>query len=138
MLAFIVSLDDFIITNFVKGAGIETLPTAIFGSVKQGLKPNIMAISTMLLGLSDRDGDDLLLRLEVGQYKIAKGVNKMKLLTHPPWRLRCLANSAAEGELVLYHWFEYIPAELLEKFTAETGITVTMDTYDSNEAMLAS
>jgi spermidine/putrescine transport system permease protein len=36
----------------VKGAGIETLPTAIFGSVKQGLKPNIMAISTMLLGLS--------------------------------------------------------------------------------------
>ena len=51
-LAFIVSLDDFIITNFVKGAGIETLPTAIFGSVKQGLKPNIMAISTMLLGLS--------------------------------------------------------------------------------------
>lgn len=52
LLAFIVSLDDFIITNFVKGAGIETLPTAIFGSVKQGIKPNIMAISTMLLGLS--------------------------------------------------------------------------------------
>lgn len=52
LLAFIVSLDDFIITNFVKGAGIETLPTAIFGSVKQGLKPNIMSISTMLLSLS--------------------------------------------------------------------------------------
>jgi spermidine/putrescine transport system permease protein len=52
LLAFIVSLDDFIITNFVKGAGVETLPTAIFGSVKQGLKPNIMAISTMLLGIS--------------------------------------------------------------------------------------
>lgn len=52
LLAFIVSLDDFIITNFVKGAGVETLPTAIFGSVKQGLKPNVMAISTMLLGVS--------------------------------------------------------------------------------------
>lgn len=52
LLAFIVSLDDFLITNFVKGAGVETLPTAIFGSVKQGIKPNIMAISTMLLGLS--------------------------------------------------------------------------------------
>ena len=52
LLAFIISLDDFIITNFVKGAGIETLPTAIFGSVKQGIKPNIMAISTMLLALS--------------------------------------------------------------------------------------
>lgn len=52
LLAFIVSLDDFIITNFVKGAGMETLPTAIFGSVKQGIKPNVMAISTMLLGVS--------------------------------------------------------------------------------------
>lgn len=52
LLAFIVSLDDFIITNFVKGAGVETLPTAIFGAVKQGIKPNIMAISTMLLALS--------------------------------------------------------------------------------------
>jgi spermidine/putrescine transport system permease protein len=52
LLAFIVSLDDFIITNFVKGAGVETLPTAIFGSVKQGIKPNIMAISTMLLAVS--------------------------------------------------------------------------------------
>ncbi|WP_170375315.1 ABC transporter permease [Ruegeria atlantica] len=52
LLAFIVSLDDFIITNFVKGAGVETLPTAIFGSVKQGIKPNIMAISTMLLSVS--------------------------------------------------------------------------------------
>ncbi|WIY24674.1 ABC transporter permease [Parasedimentitalea psychrophila] len=52
LLSFIVSLDDFIITNFVKGAGVETLPTAIFGAVKQGIKPNIMAISTMLLAVS--------------------------------------------------------------------------------------
>jgi spermidine/putrescine transport system permease protein len=49
LLAFIISLDDFIITNFIKGAGVETLPTAIFGSVKQGIKPNIMALSTLLL-----------------------------------------------------------------------------------------
>ncbi len=52
LLAFIISLDDFIITNFVKGAGMETLPTAIFGSVKQGIKPNIMAISTLMLLVS--------------------------------------------------------------------------------------
>jgi spermidine/putrescine transport system permease protein len=51
-LAFIISLDDFIITNFVKGAGMETLPTAILGSVKQGIKPNIMAISTLMLLVS--------------------------------------------------------------------------------------
>ena len=52
LLAFIISLDDFIITNFVKGAGMETLPTAIFGSVKQGIKSNIMAISTLMLAVS--------------------------------------------------------------------------------------
>ena len=43
----------------------------------------------------------------------------------------------ADGKLSIYHWFEYIPDELLAKFEAETGIEVTMDTYDSNEAMLA-
>lgn len=52
--------------------------------------------------------------------------------------LALMANAATAGEnLVIYHWFEYIPQSLLDKFTAETGITVTMDTYDSNEAMLA-
>ena len=44
----------------------------------------------------------------------------------------------AQGKVVVYHWFEYIPQELLDKFTAETGIEVVMDTFDSNEAMLAS
>lgn len=63
----------------------------------------------------------------------------MKLFTTSAMALALLANSAAaEGELVIYHWFEYMPAELIEKFEAETGITITMDTYDSNEAMLAS
>ena len=44
----------------------------------------------------------------------------------------------AEGKLSVYHWFEYMPQELLDKFAAEHGVEVTMDTYDSNEAMLAS
>ena len=52
--------------------------------------------------------------------------------------LRPGAQPAAEGKLSIYHWFEYIPQELLVKFTEETGIEVTMDTYDSNESMLAS
>ena len=47
-------------------------------------------------------------------------------------------NVANAGEkLSLYHWFEYIPQELLDKFESETGIDVTMDTYDSNESLLA-
>lgn len=43
----------------------------------------------------------------------------------------------AEGKLSIYHWFEYIPQELLDKFSSEYGVEVTMDTYDSNEALLA-
>ena len=63
----------------------------------------------------------------------------MKLVTTTAMAMALLANSvAADGDLVIYHWFEYMPAELLEKFTSETGINVTMDTYDSNEVMLAS
>lgn len=63
----------------------------------------------------------------------------MKLLTTTATAMALLTNSvAADGDLVIYHWFEYMPAELLEKFTSETGINVTMDTYNSNEAMLAS
>ena len=45
--------------------------------------------------------------------------------------------AGAQEKLSVYHWFEYIPQELVDKFTAETGIEVTIDTYDSNEALLA-
>lgn len=43
----------------------------------------------------------------------------------------------ADEKVVVFHWFEYLPQALIDKFTAETGIEVVMDTYDSNEAMLA-
>ena len=63
----------------------------------------------------------------------------MKRLIATTTALIVLASAAAaEGKLSVYHFFEYIPQELVDKFTAETGITVTIDTYDSNEAMLAS
>ena len=44
----------------------------------------------------------------------------------------------AEGSLSIYHWFEYIPQDLLDKFANENDVEVTMDTFDSNESMLAS
>jgi len=46
--------------------------------------------------------------------------------------------AAAQEQVIIYHWFEYIPQDLLDKFTKETGIEVVMDTFDSNEALLAS
>ena len=52
--------------------------------------------------------------------------------------LSCGAMTAqAEGVLNLYNWGDYTSPELLEKFTAETGITVTVTDYDSNDTALA-
>lgn len=45
--------------------------------------------------------------------------------------------ASAEGTLSLYNWGDYINPEVLTKFTEETGIAVTLDTYSSNEEMLA-
>ena len=43
----------------------------------------------------------------------------------------------AEGQLNLYNWGNYTSPELIEKFTSETGITVTITDYDSNTTALA-
>jgi len=52
ILAFIISLDDFIITNMVAGPGSTTLPLAIYGMVRTGFTPEINAISTLMLCVS--------------------------------------------------------------------------------------
>lgn len=44
---------------------------------------------------------------------------------------------AAEGKLYLYNWTDYTAPALIEKFERETGIEVVLDTYDSNETLLA-
>ena len=47
------------------------------------------------------------------------------------------ASAQASGKLNLYNWTDYTPTELIDKFEKETGIEVTLDTYDSNETLLA-
>ena len=49
LLAFVLSLDDFIITQFTAGVGDTTLPLWIYGSVKFGVKPTINALSTLMI-----------------------------------------------------------------------------------------
>lgn len=48
LLAFTMSLDDFVITYFVKGPGFDTLSTKIYTEVKKGIKPEMYALSTLL------------------------------------------------------------------------------------------
>jgi spermidine/putrescine transport system permease protein len=52
MLAFVISLDDVIITEFVKSAGQDTLPTYMLGQLRRAITPEVNAIATALLGLT--------------------------------------------------------------------------------------
>ncbi len=52
MLAFVISLDDVIITEFVKSAGQETLPTYMLGQLRRAVTPEVNAISTALLAVT--------------------------------------------------------------------------------------
>ena len=52
MLSFVISLDDVIITEFVKSAGQDTLPTYMLGQLRRAVTPEVNAISTALLGLT--------------------------------------------------------------------------------------
>jgi spermidine/putrescine transport system permease protein len=48
LLAFTMSLDDFVITYFTMGAGLDTLSTKIYAEVRKGIKPEMYALSTLL------------------------------------------------------------------------------------------
>lgn len=48
LMAFTMSLDDFIITHFTKGPGIDTLSTKIYTEVRKGIKPEMYALSTII------------------------------------------------------------------------------------------
>ena len=52
MLSFVISMDDFIITLMVGGAGSTTLPVYIYSMIRRGLTPEINAVSTLLLLVS--------------------------------------------------------------------------------------
>lgn len=49
LLAFVLSLDDFVITQFTAGVGDTTLPLWIFGAVKFGVSPAVNALSTIMI-----------------------------------------------------------------------------------------
>jgi spermidine/putrescine transport system permease protein len=52
LLAFVLSLDDFLISSFTAGSGINTLPMEIFSRIRTGVKPDINALSVILIIIS--------------------------------------------------------------------------------------
>ena len=60
------------------------------------------------------------------------------VLTVLIWGALVLSGPAhAAGKLNIYNWFDYMPQELLDKFAKKYDVEITMDTYDSNESLLA-
>jgi spermidine/putrescine transport system permease protein len=52
LLAFVLSLDDFLIASFTAGSGANTLPMEIFSRIRTGVKPDINALSVILIAAS--------------------------------------------------------------------------------------
>ncbi len=51
LLAFTMSLDDFIVTHFTRGAGINTISTLVYSEVRRGINPSMYALSTVIFGV---------------------------------------------------------------------------------------
>ncbi|MDE2593249.1 MAG: ABC transporter permease subunit [Burkholderiales bacterium] len=52
LMAFTLSIDDFVITFFVAGVGMSTLPLQIYSMIKVAVSPEVNAVSTLLMGLT--------------------------------------------------------------------------------------
>ena len=52
MMAFTLSIDDFVITFFTAGVGVQTLPLRIYSMIKVAVTPEVNAVSTCLMALT--------------------------------------------------------------------------------------
>ncbi len=150
MLAFTMSLDDFIITHFTKGGGINTLSTLIYSEVRKGIKPTMNALSTImfvsvliLLVVTNilPKRREQIKKLEVEEEKKPKKKLVWVLGAAAAIVIVCVSgwmmsqNPFPNGEVRVFNWGEYIDEELITEFEERYGIEVVYDTYDTNEAM---
>ncbi len=52
LMSFTLSIDDFVITFFVAGVGVTTLPLQIYSMIKVAVTPEVNAVSTLLMGVT--------------------------------------------------------------------------------------
>lgn len=154
MLAFTMSLDDFVITHFTKGPGIDTLSTKIYTEVRKGIKPEIYALSTimfvtvlvllLLINYSPKEEAETVVRKK----KVRKPSRVKKILIQRVVPVTiCIVfigggfyyakeNDVMNGEkLVVYNWGEYIDPEVLTMFEEETGIDIVYEEFETNEIL---
>ena len=148
LLAFTMSLDDFVITHFTKGAGVDTLSTKIYTEVKKGIKPEMYALSTLMFGAvlllllivnyapKKKETEDGLSFSKEGSLKKILAVCMVIILCIGSFfAYRANTSSMHSEQVVVYNWGEYIDPDVLTQFTKETGIEVIYDEFDTNETM---
>ena len=149
LIAFTMSIDDFIISYFVTGGGVKNLSITVYTMSKR-VNPSINAISTLVVLLITA----VLVLINVAPKRMAQRAQKAELRGHrivmPTAVAVCAVvavlvfvkvnggNSALpyEGQtLHVYNWGEYTGENLLNDFEAKTGAKVIMENFDSNEQM---
>ena len=153
LLAFTMSLDDFIITHFTKGPGVNTLSTKIYTEVRKGIKPEMYALSTLLfvsvltlLILINRTPSEEKVSKRAKKKAVQKESNSKFRIFKPAIILIVIValivgsfagmkTTSGTNTLNVYNWGEYIDPEVITMFEKETGIDVVYDEFEMNEEM---
>ncbi|WP_456082214.1 extracellular solute-binding protein [Mediterraneibacter sp.] len=153
LLAFTMSLDDFVITHFTKGPGVDTLSTKIYSEVRKGIKPEMYALSTLmfvtvlilliLINLSPADKRQKNVPVRFGR---ARKIGRFFFQKLIPVAMAVLIviggfiygqkdGTSKNGQVIVYNWGEYIDPEIIDLFEEETGIDVIYEEFETNEIM---
>lgn len=152
LLAFTMSLDDFVITHFTTGAGVHTLSTKIYSEVRKGIKPEMYALSTLLfvsvlflliLVNTTPQNDPKEKKAKPSKVKTVASIAIRRVI--PAIMVIVIVaggffysskNNVSAGEqVVVYNWGEYIDPAVLDMFEEETGISIVYEEFETNESM---
>lgn len=149
LIAFTMSVDDFIISYFVTGSGIKNLSIMVYTMSKR-VNPSINALSTLVvviitvvlviinvapIVLSKREK-----KAEIGKHRfvvraiLAAGLLAIVILA-VNLREKATARPFEGQTLYIYNWGEYTGENVIPDFEEATGATVVMENFDSNEQM---
>ena len=149
LIAFTMSVDDFIISYFVTGGGVKNLSITVYTMSKR-VNPSINAISTLVVVIITL----VLLLINLAPVVMAKREKKAEISRKKqivPIAVGVVAVAAivlavrlgkkdsvlpyAGQTLHVYNWGEYTGENILREFEEKTGAKVVMENFDSNEQM---
>lgn len=150
LIAFTMSVDDFIISYFVTGQGVKNLSIVVYTMSKR-VNPSINAVSTLvvviitfvllIVNIAPLIAAQKSARSELGRKKrflpaAAGGLAFIIVVLAVYQGGRGSADRPFEGQtLHIYNWGEYTGENIISDFEEETGATVVMENFDSNEQM---